>query len=182
MKYLSEDMYVRLLDRGDLDRVLELQEKTILELEDRSVLRRNTPEILAQALSDKNLAIGTFIEDNLIAVAIAVDPVPPETDLRKTLQTHFVDNAMDLKLVIVQKEYRGNGLQKVLMYALEQMAVAQGYTHFCTSVSPNNKHSIHNMLSMGYDYDHQELLYDGLLRNVYVKTLKGIQDETLREE
>ena len=99
MKY--EKMYIRSLNAADLDSILELQENTLLGLKDPSVLRKNSPEILLQALSERNIALGVFIDDKLIAIGIAVDPVPPETDLRVNLQKFTVDKAMDLKICIV---------------------------------------------------------------------------------
>ena len=170
MKY--EKMYIRSLNAADLDSILELQENTLLGLKDPSVLRKNSPEILLQALSERNIALGVFIDDKLIAIGIAVDPVPPETDLRVNLQKFSVDKAMDLKLCIVREGYRGNGLQAAFICVLEKLAYIRGTTHFCTSVSPNNSYSIRNVLLTGYEYDHQESLYGGLLRNVYVKELK----------
>lgn len=128
--------------------------------------------MLAQAISARNIALGVFVGDELIAIGIAVDPIPPETDLRSNLQNHSVDKAMDLKLSIVKEEYRGNGLQRALIWLLEKLACQRGFTHYCTSVSPNNPYSYNNVLAMGYEFDHQEELYGGLLRNVYVKELK----------
>ena len=170
MKY--EKMYIRSLNAADLDSILELQENTLLGLKDSSVLRRNSPEILLQAVSERNIALGVFIDKKLIAIGIAVDPVPPETDLRVNLQKFSVDKAMDLKLCIVREGVRGNGLQAAFINILEKLAYIRAITHFCTSVSPNNSYSIRNVLLTGYEYDHQESLYGGLLRNVYVKELK----------
>ena len=168
---IYEKLYIRSLKAEDLDAILELQETTILGLKDRSVLRKNTPEILLQSIADRNIALGAFCDQELAAIGIAVDPVPPETDLRANLKTHTVGKAMDLKLIIVKEGYRGNGLQRALTCILEKIAYTRGFTHFCTSVSPNNPYSVNNTLAMGYEYDHQEELYDGLLRNVYVKEL-----------
>lgn len=169
---MFEKMYIRPLSIDDLEDILELQENTIQGLNDRTVLRKNTPEIFMQALSKRNISLGVFIGSELIAIGMAVDPLPPETDLRVNLQIHSVKKAMDLKLIIVKEEYRGNGLQKALIFVLEKIAYIRGYTHFCTSVSPNNSFSINNVLASGYEFDHQEEIYDGLLRNIYVKELK----------
>ncbi len=165
-------LFIRPLTGADLDAVMELQDVTISGLKDKTILRKNSPEIFAQALSERNIALGVFVENDLIAIGIAVDPVPPETDLRVNLDKFSVDKAMDLKLIIVKEEYRGNGLQRKLIRLLEEEALSRGFTHFCTSVSPDNPHSFNNFLAMGYEFDHQEELYGGLLRNIYVKELK----------
>ena len=173
MKAIREKFHIRSLKEDDLNEVLKLQEETLLGLQDPSILRKNTPEILLQSLEDKNIALGVLCEEELIAIGIAVDPVPPETDLRANLKTHTIGKAMDLKLIIVKEGYRGNGLQRELIRILEKNAYTRGFTHFCTSVSPNNPYSINNMLAMGYEFDHSEDLYGGLLRNIYVKELNA---------
>ena len=169
---MNSGMDIRSLTIADLEAVLDLQDITISGLKDKSILRKNSSDIFAHALSERNIALGVFDESDLIAVGIAVDPDPPETDLRTNLKKFTVDKAMDLKLIIVKEEYRGNGLQRKLIQLLEEEALSRGVTHFCTSVSPDNPHSFNNFLAMGYEFDHQEELYGGLLRNIYVKKLK----------
>lgn len=170
---ILDNAHIRYLNEDDLPAILELQEETILGLKDKTILRKNSPEILLQSISEQNIALGVFINDELIAIGLTVLPVPPETDLRENLQNHTVDNAMDLKLIIVKEKYRGNGLQKKLIRLMEEEALSRGITHLCTSVSPNNPYSYNNVLAMGYEFDHQEEIYGGLLRNIYVKELKA---------
>ena len=157
---ILDNAHIRYLNEDDLPAILELQEETILGLKDKTILRKNSPEILLQSISEQNIALGVFINDELIAIGLTVLPVPPETDLRE-------------KLIIVKEKYRGNGLQRKLIRLMEEEALSRGVTHLCTSVSPNNPYSYNNVLAMGYEFDHQEEIYGGLLRNIYVKELKA---------
>lgn len=170
---ILDNAHIRYLKEDDLPAIMQLQEETILGLKDKTLLRRNSSEILLQSISGENIALGVFLDDELIAIGLTVLPVPPETDLRENLQNHTVDKAMDLKLIIVKEKYRGNGLQRKLIQLMEDEAISRGITHLCTSVSPNNPYSYNNVLAMGYEFDHQEEIYGGLLRNIYVKELKA---------
>lgn len=169
MKYSG--MYLRTCDIKDLDAILALQDHVISGLADKSWLRKNPPEIFALALAAPNLTIGMFVKDELIAIGMLVDPRPPETDLRANLQKFKVDKALDMKLAMVRSDYRGRGLQKAVIWIMEKYSHSLGYKYLCTSVSPDNIYSLRNTLDSGFEFDHREELYGGLLRNVYVKKL-----------
>lgn len=166
------NLYIRPCVRNDLNSVLALQDDVFRILPDETLLRRNTPELLALGLTYPNLTVGVFDGQMLVAIGMLVDPKPPETDLRIGLQRFSVDKALDMKLVMVHGDYRGHGFQKALMWISEKMAYMNGCTHLCTSVSPDNRFSLRNVSAMDYQFDHTEELYNGLLRNVYVKKIK----------
>ena len=166
------DLFIRPCGRDDLEAIFELQDAVFSGLPDASVLRRNPPELFALALEEPNLTVGVFSGDMLAAVGMLVDPKPPETDLRANLQKFTVEKALDMKLIIVRGDYRGRGLQRAIMLILEKVAFTRGCRKLCTSVSPNNVYSLRNVTGLGYLLDHQETLYGGLLRNVYVKEIE----------
>ena len=168
---MLNNIKIRQLNNNDIDDILNLYEYTISRLKDPTILRNSSKELLLQSISNENIAYGIFIEKELIAIGIAVDPKPPEVDLRINLQKYKIDKAMDLKVIIVKENYRGNGLQKILIVLLEKQAKQKGYTHFCVSISPNNLYSSNNFIELGYQKDHTEIIYDGLLRDIYVKQL-----------
>ena len=167
-----EKWHLRRCNENDLEEVLLLQEDVIKSLKDPNLLRKNSEELLRLALSENNISLGLFDEDKMIAIILVVDPVPPETDLRIGLKNHEIDNAMDFKLVLVREGYRGHRLQKSLMWIVEKLAYKKGVKYFVSSVSPDNIYSLNNFKLSNYEYDHEEELYGGLLREVYVKKLE----------
>lgn len=166
-----QQLSIKKCNINDLDSILILQDIIFQGLDNPSILRRNTEAILAQCLEDPNFTIGVYDKNNLIGLIILVEPTGEETDLRKNLKCHTIDNAADFKLIMVKKEYRGYGLQRSLMWLLEKIAYIKCYNFLCVSVSPDNHYSKQNIINSGYQYDHQEYLYDGLYREVYVKEL-----------
>ena len=165
-------MFLRRITVNDLEDVLLLQDEVIASLSDPSLLRKNSEDLLRLALSDNNICLGLYDGDTLAALIMAVDPVPPETDLRTNLRAELDGKAIDFKLVLVKKEYRGHGIQIALMWIIEKLAYNQGIEYFVSSVSPDNKYSVNNFIKSGYIYDHEEELYGGLLRSVYIKELE----------
>lgn len=167
-----QQLLVKKCDKNDLNSILKLQDIIFMGLENPSILRRNTEHILAQCLKDPNVTIGVYDQNDLIGVIILVEPSGEETDLRKNLKCHSIDKAADFKLIMIKKEYRGYGLQRSLMWLLEKIAHNIGYKFLCVSVSPNNEYSKRNIINSAYEFDHQENLYGGLEREVYVKELR----------
>ena len=171
MKEKYSNYILRRCVEGDVKTICELQRNVIESLEDKELLRENTREMFEHCIKDPNLSIGVFRGDELVAVAILVDEKNNKEDLSLNLVKYHVNNAANLKLVMIKKEYRGNGLQSALMWIIEKIAFNRGYTHLCTTVSPKNVHSTNNIKSAGYKYDHSAIKYEYLARDIYVKDI-----------
>lgn len=169
MKQLG--LSLRKCNSEDLKSILQLQNYVFEKLENPSVLRRNTEHIFSQCLVEPSISIGVYNKNELIGLIIMVVPSGDETDLRANLKLHTVQCAADFKLVMIKEEYRGHGLQYALMWVIEKLAFIRGYKYLCVSVSPKNMYSKRNIIRSGYEFDHSEILYGGLEREVYVKKL-----------
>ena len=76
-----------------------------------------------------------------------------------------------IESIIVDPEYRGNGLQKKLCNALERIAREQGKSYIMATVSPMNPYSLNNFLALGYANKKEKLKYGGLRRYIVCKEL-----------
>lgn len=155
----------------DVDQICELQKIIIDGLDNKAILRQNERSMFEHCVQEPNLTIGVYDKEKLIAVAIFVIEHGDE-DLSLELVCHEVDVSANFKLVMVKKEYRGNGFQRALMWILEKYAYNNGFTHLCTTVSEENTYSLHNVKETGYEYDHNAVKYGGLSRCVFVKDIK----------
>ncbi len=172
MNILYKGCTIRQCTTDDIDSIMALQKQVILDLEDKSLLRENNAEMFTSCVNFPNLTLGIFNPtEELVALGILCDMRGTNEDLSLGLLQHTVDVSANLKLIMVRKDFRGLGMQNKLMSLLEEYARNNGYTHLCTTVSPNNIHSLRNIENMGYVYDHSEEKYGGLLRSVLVKKL-----------
>lgn len=157
---------------ADLPVILKMQEETLADLPDKEILRHNTAAMLAGCLEAPHITVGADCDGALAAFSVLYFPKDTAEDLAGLLET--VDAAgkkcANYKLCIVGKAYRGNGLQYRLEQVLEEYAVAAGVQLLCTTVSPKNPYSIHNVLRLGYTFDHTLVKY-GFTRNLYYKFL-----------
>lgn len=156
-----------------LDALLDIQEETFAALEDESLLRRNTPEMLENCLLPPHVTLGAWHGNVLAAFSILYFP---EEDEDLSLSLTGVDRAglraANYKLCIVRPAFRGSGLQYRLGTALDPFARRAGAGLLCATVSPHNRHSMENIRKMGYTYNRTLTKY-GLERALYYKFLPG---------
>ena len=72
------------------------------------------------------------------------------------------------KLCMVEKDFRGNGLQVELGKILEEKAKEKGIELLCATVSPDNVYSRNNMLRLGYTLNTTLPKY-GSIRDLFYK-------------
>ena len=164
-------MELRPCNASDLQAVIELNETVYAALPDKSVLRHNSPEMIASCLEEPNVTLGIWEDNLLIAIGMLYVPQSLEEDHFHDLgwQGHY--RSANQKLFLVREGYRGQGLQSQLIREVEKIAVGRGYNLLCTTCAPNNTFSINNFLKEGYRYAKTEEKYGGLVRNLYYKVL-----------
>lgn len=164
-------MQVRLCQLSDLQAVIDLNEAIYAALPDKSILRHNSPEMIASCIEEPNVTLGVWEGDTLIAIGMLYVPQCIEEDHFHDLGLEGEYKSANQKLFLVREGYRGLGLQRKLIREVEKIALTRGYNLLCTTVAPNNDFSINNFLKEGYVYAKTEEKYGGLMRNLYYKVL-----------
>lgn len=164
-------MQLRQCQPADLQVIIDLNEAIYAALPDKSVLRHNSPEMIASCLEEPNVTLGVWDGDLLVAIGMLYVPQCIEEDHFHDLDLQGDYKSANQKLFLVRDRYRGLGLQRILIREVEKTAIARGYNLLCTTVAPNNDFSINNFLKEGYVYAKTEMKYGGLVRNLYYKVL-----------
>ena len=164
-------MQLRPCQLSDLQSVIDLNEAIYSALPDKSILRHNSPEMIASCIEEPNVTLGIWEGDMLIAIGMLYVPQCIEEDHFHDLGLEGEYKSANQKLFLVREGYRGLGLQRKLICEVEKIAMARGYNLLCTTVAPNNGFSINNFLKEGYVYAKTEAKYGGLMRNLYYKVL-----------
>jgi GNAT superfamily N-acetyltransferase len=164
-------MQLRPCQLSDLQSVIDLNEAIYSALPDKSILRHNSPEMIASCIEEPNVTLGIWEGDMLIAIGMLYVPQCIEEDHFHDLGLEGEYKSANQKLFLVREGYRGLGLQRKLIREVEKIAMARGYNLLCTTVAPNNGFSINNFLKEGYVYAKTEEKYGGLVRNLYYKVL-----------
>lgn len=155
---------------GDL---LAIQEEAFALLEDDRLLRRNTEEMLASCLREPHITVGVFDGEEMAAFGILYIAGDSAENLGRKIgfEGEEMLATANYKLVIVRPRYRGKGLQRTLAGLLEDEARKLGYRHICSSVSPYNQYSARNFEKAGYERRGRAVLYGGLERDIFYKSL-----------
>lgn len=164
-------MELRQCQLYDLQAVIDLNEMVYAALPDKTVLRHNSPEMIASCLEEPNVTLGIWDGNLLVAIGMLYVPQCIEEDHFHDLGLKGDFRSANQKLFLVRDGYRGMGLQRRLIREVEKIALERGYNLLCTTVAPNNTFSINNFLAEGYVYAKTEKKYGGLLRNLYYKKL-----------
>ena len=82
----------------------------------------------------------------------------------------------------VLPEYRGRGIQRLLLREAEKALLCRGYFFTMMTVSPENPYSLRNALALGYQIMLTKEKYGGLMRHILLKKLPAQGKPKMDEE
>lgn len=172
---LEENYTVRKLGPGDLGAILEVQNKVISSLKDKSALQPLTEEEYRHILQGNGMMAGAFADDRMIAFRALLVPSIDEEHLGRDigLDEDELSKVIYQEVSNVLPEYRGNRLQQTLAILLMQELNKEehSYQYVCSTVAPFNIPSLKDKFSQGQEIAALKEKYGGLLRYVFVKDL-----------
>ena len=89
----------------------------------------------------------------------------------KLKEEYHFDELITFDAVVVDPEYRGLGLQRILLDEADKEAARRGVRAIAATVSPKNAHSIANFESVGFVSLREIKAYGGLDRKLMLKRL-----------
>lgn len=161
---------IRKCANTELAEILDVQNEAFSDMPRGGLLRINTKEMFLECLRAPNITLGAWFGDRLAAFSILYYPHDEAEDLSVSLNGVGVkgEKTANYKLCIVRREFRGKSLQYVLGLEKERIAIESGTKLLCATVSPDNPHSIDNILRLGFIYNRTLMKY-GYERNLYYK-------------
>ena len=113
---------------------------------------------------------GAFLDDKMVAwIFLSV------SNRMKEIKNYIPDiegKCADIDGVIVLPEYRGNGLQKILVNYLEDRAKEKGITNIVAEVTFGNEHSLNNLKDLGYEIKTWYQKKENKKRHILLKRLE----------
>lgn len=172
MKISPSDFQFIPLKPSHVPQILALQDRVIASLENPELLRKNTEEMFLECVEKPNLSLGVFYGGEMIAIGILYFADRAEEDLAHLLVGVDISGkrTANNKLCMVDKPYRGNGLQRLLGEKLEAYAKSCGVNLLCATVSPLNPYSENNVLKLGFTKNRTLEKY-GAPRNLFYKNI-----------
>lgn len=162
------------LSNEDLDRIMDLQSKIYNGLEDKQLYSPSSKEEFKEFILGKGKILGCITEDNkLIAMAVYAKMEYDEHNYGYDIELEGKDllKVGQIESTIVDKEFRGNKLQRKMCEKLEEVAIENNTPILSATASPYNEYSVNTFLNLGYKIMKDKIKYGGLRRYVLIKEL-----------
>lgn len=118
---------------------------------------------------------GAFLDDKMIAwIFLSVSNRMKEL---KQMIPNLEGSCADIDGVIVLPEYRGYGLQKILVKHLEKMAREKGIKNIIAEVTFGNVYSLRNLNDLGYEEKTWYQKDENIKRYILLKKLGEVENE-----
>ncbi|MFF8845271.1 GNAT family N-acetyltransferase [Streptomyces sp. NPDC015127] len=143
---------IRPLGPGDLDLVLDLQERIRSSLADQDIFQPSTPEFIAYCLTDGGNCYGVTHGSRTVAYRMVYFPRERDFNLAKdtSLPPSEHTRVGHWDTIAVLPEWRGHGLARLMnTRALADLADSDIRHLFATS-SPKNPHGVRSLLEAGF--------------------------------
>lgn len=171
---------MRLLDYNDLPGMYDLRDTIEASIPEWDMFLPTPDEVVRKGLGSAGISCGVFVDNRLVGLRSFHFPAssdPENVGRYAGVPTHELDKVVELKLSLVDPEYRGNRLQKRmtahLMALLDRMYV--GYRYCCAIVSPKNVPSLSDKFAMDMRISRMIMKNNEYWRCVFSRDFSKIQ-------
>lgn len=164
-------MEIRKLNKSDEDKLLELLDIVIKNLEHQEYFTKIEEHTKAHFLDDNYSEFyGLFDNDKLVACAtLFIDPYE-FAELCDDINLKY-DNVAEIGRAVVHPNYRGNHYERLMVSHLIEVAPALKIKHLVATVHPDNIPSQKCFRSLDFKYEKTVMKKSGYLRDIFYKEL-----------
>ena len=176
----NPDLHITLcpLTQGKDKAVMALQDKVFSQLRNKDWFAMTNEEQVAESL-EKDFCLGVYDREKqgkLIAFGLLI--VNRKTSrhvIHKLKQSPFMEEeTMTIDSIFVDEDYRGYGLQSILFDIFIRWGEKQKNPKIMgayTTISPDNRYSLHNAAKNGFAVLETKPLYGGKMRAILEKKM-----------
>jgi ribosomal protein S18 acetylase RimI-like enzyme/xanthosine utilization system XapX-like protein len=137
------------LTSKDVDELLQLSDRVITQLDNPDVLRNNTREMFVDCLAI-GAVVGFRHGTQLVAAGILVDAGDGDESIAHYVRGADPTTSVNLKLVMVERDWRAHGIGSFLAESLEKRASELDKSTVLCTVHPDNDASRSLFTGLGY--------------------------------
>jgi hypothetical protein len=159
---------------ADLDAIMGLQETVCRTIKNKDIFVPTERCENEKILREPSFIIGCFDGPNLIAYCSLSLPGEDIENLGWDLlwPRQKVLSCAKLDTIVVHPDYRGQHLQqRIMQYMFVIVEDNHDIKYVLTTVSPENKYSLHNVQAMGFEVLMKKLKYGGKERLILCRVL-----------
>ena len=160
---------------NDLYSIYSLMKHVYDDLEDKSLFVCDDIDFVKQQLTKTGFGVIAKANDNIIGCLIVRFPGLEKDNLGYDIDINAneLPKVAHIEAVVVDKNFRGNGLQQKMIEYAEQSLGSNKYYHLMATVSPENHASLKSFFNCNYTEILTKEKYGGLKRIILYKSVKG---------
>ena len=158
---------------NDLHNIYSLIKQVYDDLEDKSLFVCDGMDFIKQQLTETGFGIVTKSNNNIVGCLIIRFPYPEADNLGIDigLSDDELSKVAHIESVVVDKNFRGRGLQSKMIKYAEQLIDSNSYKHLLATVSPYNYPSLKSFYYNNYKEILTKEKYGGLTRIILYKNI-----------
>ena len=175
MKINTNNIKIRLCTSDDVKDIYEIQNIVISNFKDNEkgyflpFKEESYLRIVNDPINDGEI-YGAFLDNKMIGwIFLSVSNRMQEI---KSYIPNLEGKCADIDGVVVLPEYRGNGIQKLLVMFLETEAIEKGINNIVAEVTFGNEYSLKNLKSLGYEIKTWYQKDENIKRHILLKCLE----------
>lgn len=165
------DFEYRIACYDDVEALDKLMQKINSSIDDKSIFSADDLDSIKRHIEDEGRIVAAYNGDRLVSFFMLRYPKDAADNLGLDLK--YDQEALSLvahmESIVVDFDYRGYGLQQILMTKGEEIAAAEGYKYLLCTVSPDNPYSLNNALKRGFEIVKTKEKYGGFMRHILCK-------------
>lgn len=164
---------IRQAAQQDTDVILSIMRTVSGKLEDPSVYVTDDEEFIKKHITERGFSCLAECDGKAVGFLIVHIPGSGEENLGRDVPLPEKELAYTahMESAAVLPQYRGHGIQRMLMMEAEKELKRKGFHYAAGTVSPDNPYSMNNCLMLGYMTAAVKPKYGGLMRNIILKQL-----------
>lgn len=147
------DFLIRRAGPEDTEEFIGLLQQAWHHMENKEWLYLDSPEEVREMMADGTMKLWVAMDGERMAAAFNI-LIPGLNSFHYGYDLDFTREqllqSVNMDTIVVHPNYRGRGLQRILMTEAENWAREQGYGVLLCTVHPDNRFSLDNMLRLGY--------------------------------
>ena len=161
---------LRTCNMEDLKTVMELQDRVLESMEDRTLFVRTSEEEIAESLC-RDFCPGAFYENRMILCSVMIRNRVSERNLGFYLgyDDERQRKTVTFDTVFVDPDFRGYSLQNLAFRVQEKAAVEFGAEEALLTIAPENVYSLRNAEACGFEAVKRMEMYGGYDRFILRK-------------
>lgn len=170
----EDNLILKIMDISYIDQMMELQALVVEGIDNEELYVASERQEFIGCIKENGVAIGAVTEDNeLVALGTYIDKGYDEKNYGYDigLKGEEVLKVGQIEATIVHPDFRGNGLQKIMCQALENVGKEKGKEIIAATASPYNTYSVNTFKALGYEVKKDKMKYGGVRRYVLVKKI-----------